>query len=96
MCLKNHITFNEALLVIIIILVKDCMGKERSIQLQLYFLCLYKKINIYYIYIYIYLFFFLQIGSSRDWAAKGPWLLVRINYFHECILVKFDHQIAGY
>ena len=71
MCLKNHITFNEALLVIIIILVKDCMGKERSIQLQLYFLCLYKKINIYYIYIYIYIYFFFANRFQQRLGSKG-------------------------
>lgn len=26
-------------------------------------------------------------GSSRDWAAKGPWMLVRPTSSHECLPV---------
>lgn len=34
-------------------------------------------------------------GSSRDWAAKGPWILVSSSLFNTCGLnttIKFIHK----
>lgn len=31
-------------------------------------------------------------GSSRDWAAKGPFLLV-INYTYACLFMRVDFNV---